>query len=85
MNTDEMWEGNMRASRTSTRYQVGHAKWGLLETFSRKLDACEYDLKRSSNEKVEITVFDALARRGAVELWTCTPLEYVPVPTRWKP
>ena len=78
MNTERSWEGDMRASRTLTRYQVGHDEWGLLETFGRKLDAFNHAIGTANKERTAITVFDALARRGAPELWTFEPGRYYP-------
>jgi hypothetical protein len=71
--TDEIWEGNMRASKVSTRFHVCAPSVGVVDTYSKRTDAFEAAGRHANKNNETTEVFDSMARRGMGDLWEFFP------------
>lgn len=78
MPLDEYWEGDMRASRVLTRYEVGTDKTGLELAVPSRARAFEEALAIANRWDVVVTVADTMARAGCGKTWEIHPGHFKP-------
>ncbi len=71
--TDEMWDGDMRKGTVFTRYHVGAASVGVVDSYSRRAEAFKAACLHANATGETATVFDSMARHGAGQLWEFFP------------